>query len=64
MTGFMLMVGIALVQELLDNRIRSVEDLTNMGLIHLTDLNELTDTQIRNNRLRIKADNISKRKRV
>ena len=64
MIGFMLMVGIALVQELLDTRIKSVEDLTSMGLIHLTDLNELTDTQIRNNRLRIEADNISKRKRV
>lgn len=64
MIGFMLMVGIALVQELLDTRIKSVEDLTSMGLIHLTDLNELTDTQIRNNRLRIEADNISTRKRV
>lgn len=64
MIGFMLIVGIALVQELLDTRIKSVEDLTNMGLIHLTDLNELTDTQIRNNRLRVEADNISKRKRV
>lgn len=64
MTGFVLMVGIALVKELLDTRIKSVEDLTNMGLIHLTELNELTDTQIRNNRLRIEADNISTRKRV
>lgn len=64
MTGFFLMVGIALVQELLDTRIKSVEDLTNMGLIHITELNELTDTQIRNNRLRVEADNISKRKRV
>ena len=64
MIGFMLMVGIALVQELLDTRIKSVEDLTNMGLIHLTELNELTDTQIRNNRLRIEVDNISTRKRV
>lgn len=64
MIGFMLIVVIALVQELLDTRIKSVEDLTNMGLIHLTELNELTDTQIRNNRLRIEADNISTRKRV
>lgn len=64
MTGFILLVGIALVQESLDTRIKSVEDLTNMGLIHLTELNELTDTQIRNNRLRIEADNISTRKRV
>src|SRR5699024_6958448 len=48
--GFMIMVGIALVKELMDTRVKSVDDLTNMGLIRLGEINALTNAQVKKNR--------------
>lgn len=64
MLGFILMVGIALIIELMDTRVKSADDLTNMGLIRLAEINELTDAQVKKNRFRPDSDNQPLRKRV
>ena len=64
MLGFIIMAGIALVKELMDTRVKSVDDLTNMGLIRLGEINELTNAQIKKNRYRIESDNTPLRRRV
>lgn len=50
--GFIIIAGISLVQELMDTRVKSAEDLTNMGMIRLAEINELTDAQVKKNRFR------------
>ena len=64
MLGFIIMVGIALIKELMDTRVKSVDNLTNMGLIRLGEINELTNAQIKKNRYRIESDNTPLRRRV
>ncbi|MFL2131702.1 YveK family protein [Ruoffia sp. FAM 20858] len=64
MLGFIIMVGIALIKELMDTRVKSVDDLTNMGLIRLGEINELTNAQVKKNRYRIESDNTPLRRRV
>ena len=64
MLGFIIMAGIALVKELMDTRVKSVDDLTNMGLIRLGEINELTNAQVKKNRYRIESDNTPLRRRV
>ena len=64
MLGFIIMAGIALVKELMDTRVKSVDDLTNMGLIRLVEINELTNAQVKKNRYRIESDNTPLRRRV
>lgn len=62
--GFILMVGIALLRELMDNTVNSADDLTNMGLIRLAEINELSNAEIKKNRYRIESDNTPLRRRV
>ncbi|MFL2128272.1 YveK family protein [Ruoffia sp. FAM 26255] len=62
--GFIIMAGIALVKELMDTRVKSVDDLTSMGLIRLGEINELTNAQVKKNRYRIESDNTPLRRRV
>ncbi|MBA5730047.1 LPS chain length-determining protein [Aerococcaceae bacterium INB8] len=64
MLGFIIMAGIVLIKELMDTRVKSVDDLTNMGLIRLGEINELTNTQVKKNRYRIESDNTPLRRRV
>ncbi|MFL2140590.1 YveK family protein [Ruoffia sp. FAM 26254] len=64
MLGFIIMVGIALIQELMDNRVKSAEDLTNMGMIRLGEINELTPAQVKKNRYRIETNNTPLRREV
>ena len=64
MLGFIIMVGIALIKELMDNRVKSVDDLTNMGLIRLAEINELTPKQVNDNRYHIEATDRQSRRRV
>lgn len=64
MLGFIIMAGIALVKELMDTRVKSVDDLTNMGMIRLGEINELTNAQVKKNRYRIETDNTPLRRRV
>lgn len=64
MLGFIIMAGIALIKELMDTRVKSVDDLTNMGLIRLGEINELTNAQVKKNRYRIESDNTPLRRRV
>ena len=64
MLGFIIMVGIALIKELMDTRVKSVDDLTNMGLIRLGEINELSNAQVKKNRYRIESDNTPLRRRV
>lgn len=64
MLGFIVMVGIALIRELMDNRVKSVDDLTNMGLIRLAEINELTPKQVKDNRYRIETTDRQSRRRV
>lgn len=64
MLGFIIMAGIALIKELMDTRAKSVDDLTNMGLIRLGEINELTNAQVKKNRYRIESDNTPLRRRV
>ena len=64
MLGFIIMVGIALIKELLDTRVKSVDDLTNMGLIRLAEINELTPKQVKDNRYHIEATDRQSRRRV
>src|SRR5699024_1505712 len=64
MLGFIIMAGIALVKELMDTRVKSVDELTNMGLIRLGEINELTNAQVKKNRYRIESDNTPLRRRV
>ncbi|HBY89807.1 MAG TPA: LPS chain length-determining protein [Aerococcaceae bacterium] len=64
MLGFIIMAGIALVKELMDTRVKSVDDLTNMGLIRLGEINELTNAQVKKNRYRIESDKAPLRRRV
>ena len=62
--GFIIMAVIALAKELMDTRVKSVDDLTNMGLIRLGEINELTNAQVKKNRYRIESDNTPLRRRV
>lgn len=62
--GFIIMAGIVLVKELMDTRVKSVDDLTNMGLIRLGEINQLTNAQVKKNRYRIESDNTPLRRRV
>lgn len=64
MLGFIIMVGIALIKELMDTRVKSVDDLTNMGLIRLAEINELTPKQVKDNRYRIETTDRQSRRRV
>ena len=64
MLGFIIMAGIALLKELMDTRVKSVDDLTNMGMIRLGEINELTNAQVKKNRYRIESDNTPLRRRV
>ncbi|XJS11002.1 YveK family protein [Aerococcaceae bacterium WGS1372] len=64
MLGFILMIGVALIQELMDNRVKSADDLTNMGLIRLAEINKLTDAQVKQNRFHVDTDNSRSRRRV
>ena len=64
MLGFIIMAGVALIKELMDTRVKSVDDLTNMGLIRLGEINELTNAQVKKNRYRIESDNTPLRRRV
>src|SRR5699024_11017064 len=64
MLGFIIMAGIGLVKELMDTRVKSVDDLTNMGMIRLGEINELTNAQVKKNRYRIESDNTPLRRRV
>lgn len=64
MLGFIIMAGIALIKELMDTRVKSVDDLTNMGLIRLGEINELTNAQVKKDRYRIESDNTPLRRRV
>ena len=50
--GFVIITGISLIQELMDTRVKSADDLTNMGMIRLAEINELTDAQVKKNRFR------------
>ena len=64
MLGFIIMLGIALIKELMDTRVKSVDDLTNMGLIRLAEINELTPKQVKDNRYHIEATDRQSRRRV
>lgn len=64
MLGFIIMAGIALIKELMDTRVKSVDDLTNMGLIRLGEINELTNAQVKKDRYRIESDNTPLGRRV
>lgn len=64
MLGFIIMAGVALIKELMDTRVKSVDDLTNMGLIRLGEINGLTNAQVKKNRYRIESDNTPLRRRV
>lgn len=64
MLGIIIMVGIVLIKELMDTRVKSVDDLTNMGLIRLGEINKLTNVQVKKNRYRIESDNTPLRRRV
>lgn len=64
MLGFIIMVGIALIQELMDNRVKAAEDLTNMGMIRLGEINELTPAQVKKNRYKIETNNTPLRREV
>lgn len=50
--GFILMAIISLIQDLMDTRVKSADELTNMGMMRLAEINELTDTQVKKNRFR------------
>src|SRR5699024_2912050 len=50
--GFIVISIISLGQELMDTRVKSADDLTNMGMIRLAEINELTDAQVKKNRFR------------
>src|SRR5699024_6318004 len=50
--GFVIIAGISLIQELMDTRVKSADDLTNMGMIRLAEINKLTDAQVKKNRFR------------
>lgn len=64
MLGFVLMVGIALVMELMDTRVKSADDLTSMGLTRLAEINELTVKQVKQNRFKVDAEESRSRRRV
>lgn len=62
--GFITMIIIALVRELGDNRVKSASDLTDMGMIRLAEIHELTPAQVKKNRFRIESDKQPLRRRV
>lgn len=64
MLGFIIMVGIALVMELMDTRIKSADDLTSMGLTRLAEINELTPKQVKQNRFKVDNEELRSRRRV
>lgn len=50
--GFIMMTVISLIQERMDTRVKVADDLTNMGMMRLGEINELTDAQVKKNRFR------------
>lgn len=64
MLGFIVIIGIILVTELMDTRIKSVEEASKSGLIHLGDVYGLTEKQVKANRYRMEVTEYNERKRV
>lgn len=62
--GGMLMISIVLVIELLDSRVKSSEDLLDMGMVALGEIYELSDRQKADSKIQSKRNNSSNRKRV